>query len=106
MIANLGRGVGKVKSQIDDRIGKFRLLEDSAARQETFELQFNAFETGCVMRWLERRWSRSADFAGSSFIFHNNTLHIQLTQSMAGTSSAVPVSFEAWMRRLARMGDQ
>ena len=58
------------------------------------------------MRWLERRWSRSADFAGSSFVFQNNTLHVQLTQSMADTSSAVPVSFEVWMRRLARMGDQ
>lgn len=106
MIANLGRGSGKLKSQVDDRIGKFRLLEDPVARQETFDLQFNAFETGCVMRWLERRWSRSADFAGSSFVFHNNILHVQLTQGTDGVSCAVPVSFEVWMRRLARMGDQ
>ena len=106
MIAKLGRGSGKVKSQVDDRIGKFRLLEDLVTRQETFDLQFNAFETGCVMRWLERRWSRAEDFAGSSFFFQNNTLHVQFTQTTAGNSSPASLSFEAWMRRLARMGDQ
>ncbi len=104
MSANWGRGSGQLKSQVDDRIGKFRLLEDAGARQETFDLELNAFETGCVMRWLERRWSRPADFAGSSFIFNNNTLHIQMNQSTTG--SGVPVSFEVWMRRFVRMADQ
>lgn len=106
MQANLGRGAGQSKAQVEDRIGKFRWIEDAAGRQQIFDLELNAFETGCVVRWLERRWARGADLAGTSLVLQNSRLHLQLTQSLGASSASVPVTFETWMRRLTRLADQ
>lgn len=100
---------GQVKAQVNDRIGQFRWIDNRDAGQEIFDIEFNAFETGCVMRWLERRWSR-ADLAGSSFLLQGVALHLQVTQP-AGPgakelSAGGGVSFENWMRRITRMADQ
>ena len=106
MSANWGRTGEQLKSRVEDRIGKFRWVQDAAARQDTFDLELNAFETGCVMRWLERRWSRPADMARSHFLFHNNSLHLQLAQPSDSASGLMPISFETWIRRMTRLADQ
>ncbi|MEY3202433.1 MAG: hypothetical protein RIR70_1983 [Pseudomonadota bacterium] len=106
MSFHLGRGSAAVKSQVDDRVGRFRLIENTASRQEVFDLELNAFETGCVMRWLERRWSRPTEFAGSSFTLENKSLHIQYAQPLGGAGALAPITFETWTRRVMRMADQ
>jgi len=106
MSLNLGRSPGSITTQVDDRIGKFRLIENRAAGVDMFDLELNAFETGCVMRWLERRWSRPTEFAGTFFTLENKNLHIQFCQRADGAGALAPITFEAWTRRLMRLADQ
>lgn len=98
----------QLNAQVDDRIGLIRWTEDASTGLSVFDVEFNAFESGCAMRWLERRWSRP-DLVGSCFLLQGNTLHLQMSQQGEGSksvSSAGPISFEAWVRRVTRLADQ
>ena len=100
------RGERRIKARVEDRIGRFAWVACSADGREFFLLELNAFESGCAMRWLERRWSRGAEWVGSSFFVENNTLFVQHCPDCVADTPASSASFEAWVRHMVRLADQ